>query len=101
MPVNVGQVFDSRYVINEFVSKGGTASIYNAFDKDLKCLVAVKIFDQTKIDEAIINEIWNRESEALERLSSNRVIVKFISAGRDNTSGYRYIVFRVVGWKNT
>lgn len=85
-----GQLFASRYILLHEEKEGGTAIIFRAFDQERNQLVALKIFNENKLSNGVLNEIWHRESTALSKLQHPN-IVTFISAGRCPDTGKRYI----------
>lgn len=88
--LELNTTFAERFHLLEKAGEGGTAHVYKAFDSRADSIVALKVFSSGAADQGQIDEFWHRESTALRRLS-HPCIVKFVDAGRDDRSGYRYI----------
>ena len=89
--LELGSVFAERYRLMTRRAEGGTATVYRAFDDEKEIQVALKVFENSTISPEILDEIWYRESQALERLR-HPIIVDILSAGRDEKTGLRFIV---------
>ena len=89
--LELGSVFAERYRLMTRRAEGGTATVYRAFDDEKEIQVALKVFENSTISPEILDEIWYRESQALERLR-HPIIVDILSAGREEKTGLRFIV---------
>lgn len=74
---------------------GGTASIYKAYDDELKAIVALKVFTVEGRDPDVVSEFWHRETTALSTLK-HEAIVRYLGAGRDSNSNQRYLILEWV-----
>jgi len=83
-------VFDERFVIVKQVGTGGTASVYQAVDRELGPMVALKVFHTVGFDEAVVAQMWEREYTVLQHVE-HLSVVKFLAAGRAATSNERWI----------
>lgn len=88
--LEVGSTFATRFMLVKQQAKGGTATVYKAFDNATQAIVALKVFESQNISPEVLSEIWFRESQALERLQHPNIVTLLI-AGRDETTGLRYI----------
>lgn len=88
--VALGDIIADRFRLLTEAVKGGTASVFRAFDSENNAMVALKLFDYKEQTEQIQAEIYNREAQALEKLDHD-CIVKLIDAGRCANCGFRYI----------
>jgi serine/threonine protein kinase len=86
----VADRFSGRFTILSEAKRGGTASVFKALDHESEAIVALKIFQKEGRDQAIVNEIWNREHTALSKLT-HPSIVRFVAAGRSEDTSERWI----------
>src|SRR6266853_1662723 len=89
--VPLGDIIGDRFRLLTQAGKGGTATVFRAFDSKNNSIVALKLFDDQSQAEQIQAEICNREARALEKLNHD-CIVKLIDVGRCTKCGFRYIV---------
>ena len=82
--------YAGRFTILSEEKKGGTATIYKAFDLERHVVVALKIFSVEGRDPDIVNEIWHRECASLSTLMHEN-IVQMLDAGRAPDGDERYI----------
>lgn len=97
--ISEGEKFVGRYLTVDDGRAGGTATVFRAFDQKQGQQVALKIFNSGALDPDILNEIWNRESAALSKLT-HRNIVRLLDAGRCEATNLRYIVLEWVDGKS-
>jgi len=86
----LGALVADRFRLLAHVGKGGTASVFQAFDSESKRTIALKLFDGAALSDAIKAEICNREAQALDRLN-HPCIVKLVDVGRCSAFNTRYI----------
>lgn len=88
-------LFDERFVVVKQIGTGGTASVYQAVDRELGPMVALKVFHTVGFDEAVIALMWEREYTVLQQVQ-HLSVVKFVAAGRAAASGERWIALEWV-----
>lgn len=93
-----GDLVADRFRLLNEAGKGGTASVFRAFDMRENVPVALKLFDTKTVGDQIVAEICAREAKALERLD-HPAIVRLVDVGRCTELGVRYIAVEWVEGK--
>ena len=70
----IGQILDSRYVIEELIARGGMATVYRATDTRLGRTVALKILAGTLVTEPGFVERFVHEARAAAALTHPNVV---------------------------
>ncbi len=86
-------LYQGRYVMGPPLGKGGTSTVYRAWDTDLKRHVAIKRLQPPLSLDAHARTRFNREGKAIARLSHPN-LVTLIDRGSTDTE--EYLVFQYV-----
>src|SRR6266850_4059136 len=86
----LGDLIADRFRLLSQTAKGGTATVFRAFDMRDNTSVALKLFEGSADGDQIEAEICAREAKALQKLN-HPSIVKLVDFGRCVTVGQRYI----------
>lgn len=89
------RIIADRYLLEGEPRKGNMTCVYKATDIRTDAEVAVKIFENGKVQNAILGVSYHRELEALRALKHEN-IVNVISSGADEQSGVQFIVMEWV-----
>jgi len=73
----VGQVIDQRYEVRAFLARGGMATVYEAVDRRLDRVVALKVMHPHFADDPEFVARFEREAKAAARLSHPHVVAVF------------------------
>lgn len=92
--VEVGDVLDERYALDEIVGRGGCGVVFRATDLNLQRDVAVKVLSAEGGCNADMLERFERESQILRRLHSPNTVF-FYDSGQ-TPQGLPYIVMEFV-----
>src|SRR5262245_39293064 len=63
----------TRYVLADFVARGGMGAVYQAEDRVLRRMVAIKVLDATDLDGSLAERL-NREARVLAQLEHPGVV---------------------------
>lgn len=85
------QLADGRYVTRGAPRSGGLASVYCATDTETGETVALKVFRTGDGTDAVIEESFRREVQALIDLKHPNII-RILDSGRDDEQGVHYLV---------
>ena len=87
-------IIDSKYkIIDEDCARyGGTSVVYKVVN-DNKDILALKLFNNDRRDNDVINISFNRELELLEELNEHEHIINLLDWGFDKEIGNKYLVF--------
>jgi serine/threonine protein kinase len=86
------RIIDNRYILDDEWREGGGARVFQAFDRQARETVAVKVLTlQLTPDERILNVEFDREWRSLDRLSHPNII-RFRDGGRDPETREPYFV---------
>lgn len=85
------QFEDGRYVTRGAPRSGGLASVYCATDTETGETVALKVFRTGDGTDAVIEESYRREVQALMDLKHPNII-RILDSGRDEEQGVHYLV---------
>jgi len=77
-----------RYHIQEQLGRGGMATVFKAHDPSLNRTVAIKVLAFLQVDDPAFRERFNREAQAIARLSHSHILQVF-DVGED--LGFTYI----------
>ena len=88
-----GTVIADRYVVRGFIAHGAMAQIYMADDRQTAKLVAIKVLDKRKAENAEIRQRFLREAKAISALDHPNV-VKIFEVGEEK--GVPYIVMEML-----
>lgn len=92
------RLLNGRYALSPNPRTGGMARVFKANDLlRSNAQVAVKIFNQERIERTILDEVFNRETSALKELQ-HPGIVEMLDAGIDDDSGQPFVVLE---WMET
>jgi tRNA A-37 threonylcarbamoyl transferase component Bud32 len=80
-----------RYALDSDRRHGGMADVYRAFDTKRFQYVAIKLFVSERIEDAIIQEAFQREVRALSKLE-HPGIVRLHDSGVDSSTGLPFLV---------
>jgi serine/threonine protein kinase len=86
-----GTLLDGRYELLDHLDRGGMASVYRAHDRRLDRLVAVKVLDDARRDEA---GIAFREDRLTARLSHPHIVAVF--DGGTTPEGQPFLVMELI-----
>lgn len=86
---------DGRYLISGSARSGGIASVFRAFDTQAEKFVALKIFRAIVGTDAVVEESFRRETQALTDLK-HPCIVQIFNSGFDAETGEHYIAMEWV-----
>jgi serine/threonine-protein kinase len=89
----VGGVLDGRYRIEDFLARGGMATIYRGMDLRLDRTVAIKIMHPSFASDPGFVERFEREARAAARLNSAFVVGVH---DQGNDSGITYLIMEYV-----
>lgn len=73
----VGQVIDHRYEVRALLARGGMATVYEALDRRLDRIVALKVMHPHLADDPGFVDRFQREAKAAARLSHPHVVGVF------------------------
>lgn len=82
---------DRFWLLKRPAIKGGSALVFCGRDSETDATVAVKLYQSAVADEALLNEFFNREREALTALTHPN-IVRLVDAGLDSSQQKYYVV---------
>lgn len=82
---------DARYITRGSPRSGGLASVFSATDTESGERVALKVFRTGDGTDAVIEESFRREVQALSDLRHPN-IVRILDSGRDDENDAHYIV---------
>jgi hypothetical protein len=86
-----GTILDGRYELQDHLDRGGMASVYRAHDRRLDRLVAIKLLDAARRDEA---GIAFREDRLTARLSHPHIVAVF--DGGTTPEGQPFLVMELI-----
>lgn len=83
---------NDRFLLQQNPRAGGMATVYRALDLERDgAVVAVKLFDQPRIEQVVLDEVYRRESLALRELRHDN-IAALLDEGTDATTRQYYLV---------
>jgi eukaryotic-like serine/threonine-protein kinase len=91
--VNVGDVVQDRYEIEELLGTGGMSNVYCARDRVLERRVALKVLHEQFTDDPEYVERFRHEAQAIARLSHPNIVTVI---DRGEFEGRQFIVFENV-----
>ena len=91
--VNVGDVVQDRYEIEERLGAGGMSNVYCARDRVLERRVALKVLHEQFTDDPEYVERFRHEAQAIARLSHPNIVTVI---DRGEFAGRQFIVFENV-----
>ncbi|CAM3126713.1 PASTA domain-containing protein [Stackebrandtia soli] len=89
----VGQLIDQRYRVVALISTGGMARVYQACDERLERTVALKIINDSHIDNPRFLQAFQDEAKTIARLSHPHIVAVFDQGEHD---GLPYVVMEYV-----
>lgn len=89
----VGQVLNSRYVLEEKIGSGGFATVYSARDKRLNRSVAIKVLNETRSRHLVELDRFRNEASIAAQIDDDHVIRVF-DMGED--LGVIYLVMELL-----
>jgi DNA-directed RNA polymerase specialized sigma24 family protein/tRNA A-37 threonylcarbamoyl transferase component Bud32 len=93
--VEIGEVVDKRYRVEDLLGEGGMASVFRAEHINIKRKVALKTLHPTRQTQAMIRERFVREAEVLGRLAHPNFVS--VSDFGVSSRGYSYLVMELLG----
>jgi CHASE2 domain-containing sensor protein len=88
-------VIDGRYRLEQPVGEGSSGRVYAALHLGLRTHVALKLLHDTDADEGLALAAFEREAEALGRLSHPHV-VRVFDFGRERETGRAYLAMELL-----
>lgn len=89
----VGQVLNSRYILEEKIGSGGFATVYSARDKRLNRSVAIKVLNETRSRNLVELDRFRNEASIAAQIDDDHVIRVF-DMGED--LGVIYLVMELL-----
>jgi len=74
MQVNVGQKIAERYIIEEYLGRGGMAEVYKVWDQQRTAHLALKMMHEDLAEDKIFLRRFKREAETLARLQHPHIV---------------------------
>ena len=89
----VGQLVDGRYRVEEYVARGGMATVYRAMDLRLDRVVALKVMHSGLAEDPEFVERFVREARSAARLSHPAIVAVY---DQRSTDGLVYLAMEYV-----
>jgi DNA-directed RNA polymerase specialized sigma24 family protein/tRNA A-37 threonylcarbamoyl transferase component Bud32 len=92
--VEIGEVVDKRYRVEDLLGEGGMASVFRAEHINIKRKVALKTLHPTRQTQAMIRERFVREAEVLGKLTHPNFVS--VSDFGVSSRGFSYLVMELL-----
>jgi serine/threonine-protein kinase len=92
----LGAILDGRYLITSRIARGGMATVYEALDRRLDRIVALKVMRPGMGDDRAYAARFVGEARAAARLDHPNVVKVFDQGPEDSPDGVLYLVMELV-----
>jgi serine/threonine-protein kinase len=92
----LGQILDGRYLVTARIARGGMATVYEALDRRLDRIVALKVMRPGMGDDRAYAARFVGEARAAARLDHPNVVKVFDQGPEDSPDGVLYLVMELV-----